>query len=176
MSSAWRLFIPNNKTIHNSATNLVKFAPTGTKNLNCAERSEMSRKEILSLRKLSTIFEWKEDDPAARQTNARQSETDLRRSMTVNERKDSRIYDHNKGIESEHKNHAKFPEIQRAATSGFSIKSPLKGIPWDQAGFRSVSSSLSYSSSQWRDQGTGLRQRRSAKEQECIDLWLKFFG
>ena len=136
----------------------------------------MSRKEISSLRKLSTIFEWKEDDRAARQTKARQSETALalRRSQTANERKDSRIHD--QGIANEHKNRAaKFSEVHQAASSGCSFESPLKWTPWKEAGLRSVSDGRSYSSSQRRNQGN-LRTKRSAKEQECIDLWLKFFG
>ena len=139
----------------------------------------MSRKEISSLRKLSTIFEWKEDDRVARQTKARQSETALaiRRSLTTNERKDSWIHDYDKGIANEHKNRdAKFPEVQQAASFGCSFaESPLKGTSWGEAGLRSVSAGHFYPSSQRRNQGN-LRTKRSAKEQECIDLWLKFFG
>lgn len=182
--SEWKLF----KTLEFSlaalySTQQNNWYPLSQIYVNCDEnfktvlKDKMSRTEISSLRKLSTIFEWKEDDHhAARQTKTRQSETALalRRSLTANERKDSRMHDHDKGTANERKNRAaKFPEVQQAASSGCPFESPLKGTPWEEAGLRSVSSGLSYSSSQRRNQGN-LRTKRSAKEQECIDLWLKF--
>ena len=64
--------------------------------------------------------------------------------------------------------------IHSAHRECLECESPLKGTPWEDAlRFRSTSvTSSSFSPQRYRK----LIGQRSAKEEECIDFWMTFFG
>ena len=130
-------------------------------------KDHMSRQQVLLKRQLSTIFEWKEDEQAARQENIHQGTSVLRRSLTVDELKDSGAHNQSTCTAKLTRNRAKFAAVLQAASAEYSSESPLWGTPWEDAGLHLASSQ--------RKNGH-LRQQRSEKEQECIDFWLNFFG
>ena len=107
------------------------------------------------------------------QTEARQSE-----SQSAKEPKRSKIIDcATYSADKLPKNPDKFGADFLAASiknSRFTLSPDLMETPWDETEFyRHIP--LSSPMSQ-RGRNTFLMLKRSKKEQECIELWLKFFG
>lgn len=139
-------------------------------------RDQIQGKQSLAISE--TNSEWEKNDVAQKATDTELSKTHQRRSASItppgNELGESQAQ--SSAIEAKlRRRRFKFSGALRAAHRECSeSESPLKGTPWEDAmRFSSVPLS-SYSSSPQRYRK--LTRQRSAKEEECIDFWLKFFG
>ena len=150
-----------------------KLASWGTKII--AMTDQIPSEHLLTRRRLSTIGEEDEVVIENRRTVAAVFETRHRstvRRPPVNELKDSQVHFNVIGAKLRRRRFA-FTSALRAAYSESSSESPLKGTPWEEAAFSSVS--LASTSCSMR-RNRKLRLQRSAKEEESIDFCLKLFG
>lgn len=126
-------------------------------------------KKISSKPRLSTIFEWNDEEPC--KTIAFHAA-----SQAEKEQKCSKINARYTCSEKLLRNHARFRAgFQVTFTKSHSPKlpPPLIGTPWNVAEFQSTTA-LSSPSLMRRD--VFLRPQRTKNEQDCIELWLEFFG
>ena len=130
---------------------------------------QISSKHYSTRRRLSTIGE--EDEVMNRKTVAVVFKTYHRRPPE-NELKDSQAQSDAIGAQLRRRRFA-FTAALRAAYSESFTESPLKGTPWEEAAFSSVS--LASSSCSTR-RNRKLRLQRSAKEEKSIAFCLKLFG
>ena len=140
-------------------------------------KDQIPRKHILSKRRLSTIFEWEEDEFAKRRGKTvagSKSRRAVRRSLTAHELHDSGIQVLSRRTAEVPTNRAKFAAALRAPSTECSSQSPLKGTPWEEAGVSSVPSLSSSATSQRKNRN--MRHQRSTKKQDSVEFWLKFFG
>lgn len=137
------------------------------------KKYQLSRKKILFKPQLSTIFEWSDDGQRPCQTEARQSEAKSAKEPKRSKIIDCGTYSADKLPKNPDKFGANFL-VASIKNSRFTLSSDLMETPWDDTKFYRVTS-LSSPMSQ-RGRNTFLRPKRSKKEQDCIELWLKFFG
>ena len=119
-------------------------------------------KQVLAGDRLSTIFEFQEIHFAERQGNAEVSKTHqtskATEKLTGDQRQDS---------QRQSNTSRKFPRaVLPALHSQRSADSPLKGTPWEDAATSSFT----------RKKNQQLGRKRSVKEQEHNEAWVKFFG
>lgn len=88
-------------------------------------KDHMSRQEVLPKGQLSTIFEWKGDEQAARQAKMHQGTSVLRRSLTVDGLEDSGAHNHSTCSAKLIRNRAKLAAVLQAASAEYSSESPL---------------------------------------------------
>lgn len=119
-------------------------------------------------KRLNTICEWEEYEFA----NEKRANTEVpvihqsRRvseMLPVNKRQESRIQSNDTGSLT---SRSQFTAVLCTAYSECTADSPLKGTPWEDAAFQSVSSRRIRQ----------LRRQRSAKEKENIEFWSNLFG
>lgn len=154
-----------------SQRNNNKLAGWGTEII--AMPDQIPSEQLLTRRRLSTIGE--EDEVGNRRTVAVVFKTHHRtaaRRLPENELKDCQAQSNVTGAKLR-KHRFAFTAALRAACSENFTESPLKGTPWEEATFSSVSLA-SASCSALRNRK--LRLQRSAKEKESIEFCLKLFG
>ena len=137
------------------------------------KRYPLFGKVISSKPQLSTIFEWNDEEPC--NTDAFHGA-----SHAEKEQKCSNINARNPCSEKLQLklNHARFrAEFQVNFTKAHSPKllPPLIGTPWNVAEFQSATTAISSPSFKGR-RDIFLRPQRTKDEQDCIELWLNFFG
>lgn len=137
------------------------------------KRYPLFGKVISSKPQLSTIFEWNDEEPCnigafhgASHAEKEQKCSNINARKPCSEKLQLKL------------NHARVRAgFQVNFTKAHSPKllPPLIGTPWNVAEFQSATTAISSSSFKGR-RDIFLRPQRTRDEQDCIELWLKFFG
>lgn len=173
--NCWRLMLLYKELGASSFDSLARQQSTSLrkKNLELLKMSmkkyPLFGKEVSSKPQLSTIFESDDEEP--RKTIAFHGASEAKK-----EQKCSKMNARDTCSEKLLRNRARFRAgFQVTFTKSHSprLPPPLIGTPWNVAEFQSITA-LSSPSLTRRD--VFLRPHRTKNEQDCIELWLKFFG
>lgn len=132
---------------------------------------QIASKQFLARKRVRTIPEWDEDGVNNRKSDTTVSKThqctSSSRGLLGNERQDSQAQSYATEANVRRRRFKFAGVLNRVYSECSASESPLKGTPWEDAGWNSTAS---------QKNRRHLGRQRNAKEEQSIDFWLKFFG